>query len=397
MMNIYDSINTKTKLDFYQSKEYYPIILVPQSICDDIDFSYNIFDYFRSTKTPIQGGISLPQPPKLILTKEVWKKKWTGRNKKVKIKIYEEDDEIILDIFNEFCKEIQDKIGYEITLQRDGVMPDYFIKKVGPISQLLDKTKLPTVRQFFIAHFPKNEISFNMFDLGPSFSEPYCSFRIWIENHYLPKYQNIYELLKKNIIAIFDYFKEWDNALGNRLKLFNLENGLFRFQQEFEECNKLKIYKSRFIESNHHRIKDIPQKGNTEQFFLSFLHKSFNNFIDIDCKVGQYYPDFIYYDINSKIKIDIEIDEMFSSETKLPIHEIGGSDESRNSFFLDKNWLVMRFTDEQVANYPEQCCQLIESIIYNLNNPLRQRKINHQIPQIKRWSYVDAMVVGRKR
>ncbi|MBD2505290.1 hypothetical protein [Anabaena azotica] len=82
-----------------------------------------------------------------------------------------------------------------------------------------------------------------------------------------------------------------------------------------------------------------------------------------------YTPDFCY--IDDKLCIDIEIDEPYfkkqSNGLYYPYHEYDSYKEcQRNQFFIDLNWIVIRFAEEQVIRYPEQCCKEIAKVIFNI-------------------------------
>jgi hypothetical protein len=114
-----------------------------------------------------------------------------------------------------------------------------------------------------------------------------------------------------------------------------------------------------FINTN-----ELSIKGRSEAAFLLFLKRefpgiihnelSFNRILDYRPK----FPDFILSHKNYPIYIDIEIDEPYSLNDGSPIHCLG-QDIARNFEFLYHNWFVIRFTEEQVVKYPEQCCKLI--------------------------------------
>lgn len=64
------------------------------------------------------------------------------------------------------------------------------------------------------------------------------------------------------------------------------------------------------------------------------------------------------------VGIEIEIDEPYVGDSKQPHHCTDqGKDEIRNAFFVENNWIVIRFSEEQVVRYPLSCCKTIASII----------------------------------
>ncbi|MEJ7683815.1 MAG: DUF559 domain-containing protein [Segetibacter sp.] len=83
-------------------------------------------------------------------------------------------------------------------------------------------------------------------------------------------------------------------------------------------------------------------------------------------KDNAYIPDFIFEHPNSNLVIDIEIDEPYSSQRK-PIHTLENThDEKRNKYFTEKNWIVIRFSEEQIVTNPYSCCQEIATIVFDL-------------------------------
>jgi very-short-patch-repair endonuclease len=66
----------------------------------------------------------------------------------------------------------------------------------------------------------------------------------------------------------------------------------------------------------------------------------------------------------SGLSIDIEVDEPYVGNTKQPHHCTNqGKDDSRNQFFLNGNWVVVRFSEKQVVLYPFSCGKVIASVI----------------------------------
>ena len=48
-----------------------------------------------------------------------------------------------------------------------------------------------------------------------------------------------------------------------------------------------------------------------------------------------------------------------------------GKDNQRNQFFLEKNWVVIRFSELQVVKYPDSCCKAIARIISQITGDYR--------------------------
>lgn len=82
-----------------------------------------------------------------------------------------------------------------------------------------------------------------------------------------------------------------------------------------------------------------------------------------------YSADFLFVEPNTNLHIDIEIDEPFSFATKESIHYVG-KDDYRNKCFVQANWIVLRFAEEQVFSQPLRCLRVLANVInkYALND-----------------------------
>jgi very-short-patch-repair endonuclease len=123
-------------------------------------------------------------------------------------------------------------------------------------------------------------------------------------------------------------------------------------------------------------------KGRLEDFFLDYLLDipgfEFRNNIKI--KIGEkvFIPDFCL--LNEKLVI--EIDEpyaLINGELK-PIHYIG-CDDARDEALIESGWKIVRFAEEQIAKYPNNCCDYIVSV-------LSQQPLN--IEKVACWTCSDA-------
>ncbi len=112
-------------------------------------------------------------------------------------------------------------------------------------------------------------------------------------------------------------------------------------------------------------------------------------------KLGPYFPDYVYECKNPEFFIDIEIDEDFDFINQKPIHYLG-ADDSRNDYFLSKNWFVIRFAEQQIIDYPDECCIYLKDVINVLKDPLHNNdpRIN-TIPYIRRWTYEEVTIQGK--
>ncbi len=105
-----------------------------------------------------------------------------------------------------------------------------------------------------------------------------------------------------------------------------------------------------------------------------------------------YVPDFAYLD--REIAIDIEVDEPYTHDTRQPIHFLDcPKDRSRNQFFTDHGWIVIRFSETQVIKSPASCCKAIASTIAQISGDNTIMSAFRQVLTLKpdrRWTVEQA-------
>ena len=116
-------------------------------------------------------------------------------------------------------------------------------------------------------------------------------------------------------------------------------------------------------------VTDAPV-GASEEAFKKVLERFFPERVSTQLRIpipnwdGAYSTDFTISFPEIGVWIDVEIDEPYDYKTFLPTHCADDErDRNRNSFFLKNNWIVVRFSEEQVVRHPESCCKEIASVI----------------------------------
>jgi len=141
------------------------------------------------------------------------------------------------------------------------------------------------------------------------------------------------------------------------------------------------------------------KSGTSESFFAGYLHHYFPEkihakvFLNIPNYPHPYTPDFCYYNGPSSFCIDIEIDEPYIGDTKKPWHYLGfRKDEKRNDFFLQRNWIIIRFAEEQICRQPISCCKCIAQVIEEMTGePVPpQLSIYPDVFRVEKWTYQQA-------
>ncbi len=114
-----------------------------------------------------------------------------------------------------------------------------------------------------------------------------------------------------------------------------------------------------------------------------------------------YTPDFAYIDRVLNLYIDVELDEPYVYHTGLPTHFLRASkDTRRNNFFINKGWVVIRFSEEQVVCHPHSCCKTIAQQIAEITGDdlvLSQFTNVQNLKQQQQWTHAEAMQMAEER
>ncbi len=176
---------------------------------------------------------------------------------------------------------------------------------------------------------------------------------------------------------------------------------------------KVNLFIEYFKKTELAQKKIINIKGVSEKKFYTFLNIYFQDSIKVDTGIETfdsedkrgYLPDFIFIDNNSKLHIDIEIDEPYTIDEdgdKIVIHNLNNAAErKRDLYFISNKWIVLRFAEEQIVKYPEYCAFALAYLILEvLGDDIYVKRIskdytiNNETIKIfmnfKRWTYDEA-------
>lgn len=146
-----------------------------------------------------------------------------------------------------------------------------------------------------------------------------------------------------------------------------------------------------------------PRTGVSELWFYKRLQECFGDLVmrgaTIDLENSfcdqPYVPDFVYYDPQRGVAIDIEIDEPYRLDTKEPIH-VAGIDDDRNEFFVSNGWAVVRFAEAQVLAHPAGCCQVIARVADRIATGDTD-KPKARMQRVDQWTAPDALLAAGNR
>lgn len=141
-------------------------------------------------------------------------------------------------------------------------------------------------------------------------------------------------------------------------------------------------------------------KGHTEESFEWEVWRYFSNKIHTGLLVSRpgylnpYIPDLAYIDPELNLHIDIEVDEPYVQATHQPLHYLGcPKDRERNRFFREHGWVVIRFSELQVAQSATGCCKTIAGVVAKLTGDNSIMQPFRHVPTLKpmpRWTVAQA-------
>ena len=189
---------------------------------------------------------------------------------------------------------------------------------------------------------------------------------------------------------------EYENRYSHRLKLMatgTQKNSLLLQTRQ----KKLKALLNNRVQLP--RNSSNAQQGVSEQQFFRYLLRYFPTAcqgmeFQIPNSSFCYSADFVLYHQQSGLGVDIEIDEPYEGRTGEPHHCLDqGKDSRRNQFFIDNNWIVIRFSEKQVVQHPDSCCKVIASAIARITGDYSCLVSLQDVPALfldKQWTIKQA-------
>jgi len=187
--------------------------------------------------------------------------------------------------------------------------------------------------------------------------------------------------------------------------------------QEIEQYNnlledrskKLLFLLSKIVQPPSNQGNTGVQQGVSEKQFFIYLCRYFSSVYDFCMGVEFpipntsfcYTADFILIHQQTGLAIDIEIDEPYDGKTGKPHHCVDqNKDQQRNRFFLERNWVVIRFSEYQVVKCPEGCCKAIAQVISQITGDYRGLIKLQSIKDLllhKQWKNKEAVYMAKTK
>lgn len=151
-----------------------------------------------------------------------------------------------------------------------------------------------------------------------------------------------------------------------------------------------------------YRLGNTKRRGFKEESFQNSIQRFLGNDflvlgnvrLNTGKEIRPFEPDIAIIDniYSSNLRIDIEIDEPYAGTSRQPTH-CKGDDVNRDTYFVDRGWIVIRFSEYQVHLYENEClrfiAEIIKSIITQYNIPTQL--INQPRLQVEKlWDIIQA-------
>ncbi|MCH8535322.1 MAG: hypothetical protein LAT51_09665 [Flavobacteriaceae bacterium] len=120
-----------------------------------------------------------------------------------------------------------------------------------------------------------------------------------------------------------------------------------------------------------YRVGTTKRRGFKEEVFQRAIEDVFGNQFmvsgELRINTGKdtrpFEPDIALIDKkNDCLRIDIEIDEPYAGITRQPTH-CKGDDTMRDIYFVDRGWIVVRFSEYQVHMFERECLRFISDVL----------------------------------
>lgn len=150
-----------------------------------------------------------------------------------------------------------------------------------------------------------------------------------------------------------------------------------------------------------YRLGNTKRRGFKEESFQNSIEQYFgkdftilgNARLNIGKETRPFEPDIAIIDkSNANIRIDVEIDEPYAGISRQATH-CKGEDVNRDIYFIDRGWIVIRFSEHQVHLQEKNCLRFIAETIKSAipNYEIPSLLVNQQTLQVEKlWNIVQA-------
>jgi hypothetical protein len=194
--------------------------------------------------------------------------------------------------------------------------------------------------------------------------------------------------------------------------ILSVKNLFVNYHLELPECTEsyavLRIPQKDCIIRSH-RYGKSNRRGFKEEAFQQVMERYFNDYFlvsgNLRLNTGKetrpFEPDIALVERSQEfnIRINIEIDEPYAGLTRQPTH-CKGDDLMRDTYFVDRGWMVIRFSEYQVHTQELSCIKYIAQILNKISPKFRIPSDLQAVPELiseKMWDIVQAQKWGKQR
>ena len=145
--------------------------------------------------------------------------------------------------------------------------------------------------------------------------------------------------------------------------------------------------------------------GVSEKQFFDYLRNYFDEVLwgaefETPWEGFNYSADFLVRHHISGVGIDVEIDEPYALSSKKATHCLdSGTDQQRNQFFLERYWIVVRFSERQIVKAPLSCCKFIAFVLAEVTGDNSFLELLNSVPDLipqPAWTTKQAKKMARQ-
>ena len=403
------------EVDITKNQANYPLVILPEEILDHINGNYNNEDLWEANGVNLPSSIDCAYSKGLVLFDKISIN--TELIKRTKLDFYSlnhDSNDHHLETFDFFIGDFKipnkPKFKNETNLVKEKFSWKYGFQVLGifAIIMLISTIFWLTIGTPIIAgivYILKNSTSFIINPVLVSIMINFLTAFLFFNYH--SRYWKLETTFTTTFLESKSERNEKIEKYKNEVNEFFLKANIALkakkdYIKEEIELNKIaleeKILKTKL---NNKSLNLIPlnntKRGKSELFFLKYLYNQFGKNIKIDLGFEMsksFSPDFVLFDDYLGIYVDIEIDEPYTLESGEAIHHERTRDSSRNQFFLNYSWIVIRFSERQIIESPLMCVDFIQDTLYAVRkkNSIVESKINSE----PCWTYEEAILMKER-
>ena len=312
-------------------------------------------------------------------------------------------------------KKLKKKIEEHIAQTNDLILQKKVVSATRQLNETkhLENDKVPELRDQII------RIESNLYSLKSEVAQKVDSRINAIKNEFAKDPSKLDSTAATKLLKYKELPQEQKERIDLELKTLEEEykKGVISEQKKvcvsynLAQCHRTGYYAfytvpSKGTEIMPYRRRKVELRGYTEENFEFRLRNSLRNSTrykvigDVSILTAEgihpFEPDIAIVETSDTlgVRIDIEIDEPYGGYDKIPIHYVGCGDEFRDRNLANLGWLVVRFSEKQIFEEPDNCINYLLQLL-NQIDPDFTISCQGTIPTSdKRWTEVEARIMA---